>query len=63
MGITFLVVLVGLWFLTLALVRANAFTALVDILILFLPALLVVGLTWMRWWFIHPVPTGLETPA
>jgi hypothetical protein len=52
----------GLWFLTLALVAADAYAALADILILVLPVLLVIGLYWMRWWFIHTVPNGLESP-
>jgi hypothetical protein len=57
-----LLILGGLWSLTLALVKANAYATLANILILFLPVLLVIGLYWMRWWFIHTVPTGLETP-
>jgi len=52
----------GLWLLTLALVAANAYAALNNILILGLPVLLVTGLYWMRWWFMHPMPSGLETP-
>jgi len=58
-----LLILGGLWFLTLALVKANAYATLANILILFLPVLLVIGLYWMRWWFIHTVPSGLETPS
>ena len=63
-GVPGIVILIlgGLWFLTLALVTANAYAALANILILFLPVLLVFGLYWMRWWFIHTVPSGLETP-
>jgi hypothetical protein len=61
--IVMLVILVGFWLLTVLLVRANAFTAMTDALILLLPILLVTGLTWMRWWFVHPVPTGLVTPS
>jgi hypothetical protein len=57
-----LLILAGLWILTLALLAANAYTALAGILILALPVLLITGLYWMRWWFIHTVPTGLETP-
>ena len=57
-----LLILGGLWSLTFALVKANAYVILFNILILVLPVLLVVGLYWMRWWFIHTVPTGLETP-
>jgi hypothetical protein len=60
-GIVLLIV-GGLWFLTFALVAANAYVALVNTLILCLPVLLVFGLYWMRWWFTHTVPTGLETP-
>jgi hypothetical protein len=61
-GISLLVILVGLWLLTFALVRANAYATLVNVLILLTPVLLIVGLNWMHWWFIHTVPTGLETP-
>jgi hypothetical protein len=57
-----ILILAGLWSLTLALVTANAYASLTNILILVLPILLVLGLYWMRWWFIHTVPTGLETP-
>jgi len=57
-----LLILGGLWSLSLALIKANAYATLANILILFLPVLLVIGLYWMRWWFIHTVPTGLETP-
>ena len=57
------VFLAGLWLLTLFLVRANVYVTLNVVLFLFLPVALVVGLTWMRWWFIHSVPTGLETPS
>jgi hypothetical protein len=56
-----LLILVCLWLLTFGLVAVNAYAALVNILILLLPVLLVFGLYWMRWWFIHTVPTGLET--
>ncbi len=62
MAVILLVVfLVGLWFLTFNLVRVNAYSALTDVLYLFLPSVLVVGLFWMRRWFIHVVPSGLET--
>jgi hypothetical protein len=54
--------LAGLWLLTLSLTRTKASAALADILLLLLPALLVIGLTWMRWWFLHTTPIGLETP-
>ena len=57
-----MIIIGGLWLLTMDLVAANAYAVLADILILFLPALLVIGLYWMRWWFIHTVPSGLETP-
>ncbi|MGB8213821.1 MAG: hypothetical protein WCE68_09720 [Anaerolineales bacterium] len=56
-GMVMLVILVGLWLLTLTL---N--TALTGVLILLLPALLVLGLYWMRWRFIHPMPAGLRPP-
>ncbi|HVM73007.1 MAG TPA: hypothetical protein VMT91_14680 [Anaerolineales bacterium] len=52
----------GSWLLTLLLIQAGAYTALANTLILCLPALLVIGLYWMRWWLIHTVPTGLESP-
>jgi hypothetical protein len=63
-GVPGIVILIlgGLWSLTLVLVKENAYATLASILILFLPVLLVIGLYWMRWWFIHTIPTGLETP-
>jgi hypothetical protein len=57
-----LIILAGFWLLNYTLVRANAYTTLSDILVLLLPVLLGFGLTWMRWWFVHSVPVGLETP-
>jgi hypothetical protein len=61
-GIVLLVILVGFWLLTFALVRVNAYATLINVLILLPPVLLVVGLSWTHWWFIHTVPTGLVTP-
>ena len=63
-GVPGVVILIvgGLWFLTLTMVRANAYARLANLLILILPILLVFGLYWMRWWFIHTVPSGLEAP-
>ena len=58
--ILLVVFMVGLWYLTLSLANANAYATLVDILILLLPVLLAIGLAWMRWWFLHSVPVGLE---
>jgi hypothetical protein len=63
MAILLVVFLAGPWFLTASLARANAYTALISILILLLPILLVVCLAWMRWWFFHPMPAGLKTPG
>jgi hypothetical protein len=60
-GILLVVFLAGLWLLTFSLLRANSFPTLIDVLFLFPPVALGVGLIWMRWWYIHPVPTGLET--
>jgi hypothetical protein len=60
-GIVLVVILVGLWLLTLKLSAVNAYAALADSLFLFLPVLLTFGLYWMRWWFIHPRPTGFKT--
>jgi len=57
-----ILLLVGLWYLTVAMISANAYATLINILILFPPVLLVLGLYWMRWWYIRTVPTGLETP-
>ncbi len=57
-----IIILVCLWLATLGLSAANAYAPLAAMLILLLPVLLVIGLYWMRWWYIHPVPTGLETP-
>ncbi len=62
-GIVGLILLVGLWLLVLGLVRVNAYTALNNTLILLLPGLLVFGLMWMRWWFIHRIPIGFDLPG
>jgi hypothetical protein len=58
-----LLILGGTWFLALALVTANAYTVLNNILILALPVLLITGLYWMRWWYMHRISGGLEAPA
>jgi hypothetical protein len=57
-----ILLLAGLWYLAFALTSANAYVTLINIFILFLPVMLVLGLYWMRWWYIRTVPTGLETP-
>ena len=57
-----ILLLIGLWYLTIALISANAYATLINILILFPPMMLMLGLYWMRWWYIRTVPTGLETP-
>jgi hypothetical protein len=57
-----ILLLVGLWYLTFTLTSVNAYATLINILILFLPLMLVLGLYWMRWWYIRTIPTGLETP-
>jgi len=57
-----LLLLGSLWLLTIALVQADAYAVLANILILFPPFLLVFGLYWLRWWFVHTNPSGLETP-
>ena len=41
--------------------RLLEISALNDTLILLLPVLLVIGLIWIRWWFIHTVPIGMAT--
>jgi hypothetical protein len=61
-GILLVVVLAGLWLMTLSLLNANASQTLEHILILLLPFLLVVGLLWMRWRFFLKVPVGMESP-
>jgi hypothetical protein len=61
-GILLVAFAAGSWFMTIALMRANDYATLVDVLILLPPVLLVLGLAWMRWWFLHAMPTGLETP-
>ena len=61
-GILLVVFLAGFWLQTLGLVRVSAYAALADVLILLPPILLVIGLAWTRWWFIHTMPTGLEAP-
>jgi hypothetical protein len=61
--IALMVVLVGFWLVAFVFARANAYEALNNTLILLLPVLLVVGLAWLRWWFIHSVPIGLGIPS
>ena len=61
-GIVTVVILVGFWILTFNLFKARAFSVLDDVLFLLMPIVLVTGLTWVRWWFIHAKPTGLENP-
>jgi hypothetical protein len=53
-GIALIVILAGSWLLPLRLSSANANTALTDFLFLLLPVLLLIGLYWMRWWYIRP---------
>jgi hypothetical protein len=60
-GLLLVTIAAGSWFLTLALMRANDYATLADILILLPPVLLVLGLAWMRWWFLHAMPAGVET--
>ena len=60
-GIVLLVILAGTWWLTLAATQANLYATLGDVLILALPVILDIGLAWMRWWFIHPLPGRLES--
>jgi hypothetical protein len=61
--IVLLLLLAGFWLLAILQIRANAFVSLVNSLVLLLPILLAAGLTWMRWWFVHTVPTGLGSPS
>jgi hypothetical protein len=61
--IVLIALFLGFWLLTFMLLRVNAYGALNDTLILLLPVLLVTGLIWMRWWFIHTVPIGFATPS
>lgn len=61
-GILLLIFLAGSWFLTLSLVRTNAYATLTDALLLLPPVLLSLGLGWMRWWYLHAMPVGLEAP-
>jgi hypothetical protein len=60
-GIILLVFVGGLWLLTYALMSTGHSTVLNEVLFLLLPVTLVIGLSWMRWWFIHTVPTGQAT--
>ena len=55
-------ILAGAWLMTFDLTRANADPVLTNILLLLVPAILVIGLLWTRWWFLHSAPTGLEEP-
>jgi hypothetical protein len=59
-GILLVIFLACPWILIFSLVRANAFTAVNNGLFLFLPVTLIIVLVWMRWWFFHTVPTGME---
>ena len=61
-GFLLIVILFGLWALTLTLINANALAALAQTLFLFLPLLLIPGLYWMRWRFTRPVGPELEMP-
>ena len=54
--------LLGSWALIIGLVKANAYRPLINGLMLLLPVLLVPGLYWMRWWYLHTAPTRLEPP-
>ncbi len=60
-GILLVAFAAGSWFLTLALIRANDYATLLNVLILLPPVLLALGLAWMRWWYLHAMPAGLET--
>jgi hypothetical protein len=60
-GIILIAIAAGSWFLTLALMKADNLATLVNVLILLPPVLLVLGLAWMRWWYLHVMPAGLET--
>jgi hypothetical protein len=60
-GILLVLFLTGTWYLTLSLIRANAYADLTYILIILPPVLLGLGLGWMRWWYLHTMPAGVET--
>ncbi len=59
-GIALLVILVGSWLLPLQLGEANAPATLRHSLHFLLPVLLLIGLYWMRWWFIYSRRAGVE---
>jgi hypothetical protein len=61
-GIMVVFALAGLWVWPLDQARVSFHEALLEVLLLLVPTLLVIGLIWTRWWFLHIVPTGLETP-
>jgi hypothetical protein len=55
-------IFVATWSLPLWLAYTGAAAALVDVLVLFPPLLLIIGLYWMRWWIIRTPRSALELP-
>jgi hypothetical protein len=51
----------GIWLITASLFITGAYAALTGVLSLVFPALLVLGLYWMRWWAVHPPRTWSES--
>ncbi len=60
-GFVLLAIFFCIWLITAGLFCSGAFSALTGVLSLVFPALLVLGLYWMRWWAVHPPRTWSES--
>ncbi len=60
-GFVLLAIFFGIWLITASLFITGAYAALTGVLSLVFPALLVLGLYWMRWWAVHPPRTWSES--
>lgn len=60
-GVILLVTIVsGIWFFANSFIGSGTGSLPKSVLMLGLPVLLVIGLYWMRWWFIHSLQVGLD---
>jgi len=60
-GFTLPVIFLVFWLLTGELLQNSTLTILNEVLVLFLPVLLIIGLYWMRWWAVHPPRTWSDS--
>jgi hypothetical protein len=60
-GFVLLVIFFGFWIITAGLFLAGNFATLTAVLTLIFPALLVLGLYWMRWWAVRPPRTWSDS--